>query len=269
MLEKNVFFSPWSYLAFTLIYSWSFWFIALFSKKETLQFPTVIFYILGGTGPSVVSLILLYLNKESDKKEFWNRVINFSRIGFSWFGIIIVVALSASLLAILIAYLFKFGESNFAGIRNFFTNPSLIFLTLSLNLVAVFFEEVGWRGYALDKLQLNFSALLSSLFLGLIWAVWHIPLFFIKGTYQNELGFNSYQFWLFMFNIIIQSILITWVFNNTNRSILAVIFFHFFVNFFGEMFDLGDKTEIVRSVLFFVYALLVIIIFGHQSFVKE
>ncbi|UJG44464.1 MAG: hypothetical protein K9W46_04600 [Candidatus Heimdallarchaeum endolithica] len=66
MLEKNVFFSPWSYLAFTLIYSWSFWFIAIFSNKEALQFPTVIFYLLGETGPAVVFHILLYLNKESD-----------------------------------------------------------------------------------------------------------------------------------------------------------------------------------------------------------
>ena len=66
MFEKNVLFSPWSYLAFTIIYSWSFWFSAMFSNKEALQFPTVIIYLLGGTGPAVVSLILLYLNKESD-----------------------------------------------------------------------------------------------------------------------------------------------------------------------------------------------------------
>ncbi|MHA1400864.1 MAG: CPBP family intramembrane glutamic endopeptidase [Candidatus Heimdallarchaeaceae archaeon] len=266
MSDSRIIFSPWSYLAFTILFSWVFWIVAILLKKESLQFPTIVFYILGGLGPAVISILFVYTNQEIDRKDFWNRVYSFNRIGFSWFGIIVTVALSASLFAILIGYILKFNEDNFENVKNLFTNPILLTSTLALNIVAVFLEEIGWRGYALDHLQSNFSALSSSLILGLIWAIWHIPLFFITGTYQNQLGFNTYKFWLFMFGIIVQSILITWVFNNTNRSILAAIFLHFFVNFFGEMFDLGEKSEIARFALFFIYALLVVILFGYQSF---
>lgn len=55
----------------------------------------------------------------------------------------------------------------------------LIFITQGLP------EEYGWRGYALDPLQSRFSALTASLILGAIWALWHLPLFFIEGTTQE------------------------------------------------------------------------------------
>lgn len=47
-------------------------------------------------------------------------------------------------------------------------------------------EEPGWRGYALDGLQSRHSALVSSLIVGIVWLAWHLPLFFIEGTWQAE-----------------------------------------------------------------------------------
>jgi len=86
-------------------------------------------------------------------------------------------------------------------------------------------EEFGWRGYALPALQRRFSAFWSSVILGIIWACWHLPLFFISGTGQHQLPFG-----LFLLNTIALSILFTWVYNNTSGSILMSILLHTAVN---------------------------------------
>jgi len=82
-------------------------------------------------------------------------------------------------------------------------------------------EEFGWRGYALDRLQAHYSALLSSVFLGIVWGLWHLPLFFMSG--QDI--YHSVPIPAFILGTIFLSILFTWIYNNTGRSILAVLIF--------------------------------------------
>jgi len=84
-----------------------------------------------------------------------------------------------------------------------------------------FGEEPGWRGFALAKLQSRYSALVASLILGVLWGVWHLPFFFIKGTTQS-----TTPFLLFALSTVANSILITWVYNHTRGSVLLTLLFH-------------------------------------------
>jgi membrane protease YdiL (CAAX protease family) len=86
-------------------------------------------------------------------------------------------------------------------------------------------EEVGWRSYALDRLQARFSALLSSLILGTFWAVWHLPLWFMPGTSQPVTPFGA-----FLLMCLSLSVILTWIYNNTGRNMVAVILTHGMVN---------------------------------------
>ena len=61
--------------------------------------------------------------------------------------------------------------------------PSLLVLIL-----AAIFEEVGWRGYGMDSLRKNKNYFTATLIFAGLWALWHLPLFFIQGTYQNEIA---------------------------------------------------------------------------------
>ena len=81
-------------------------------------------------------------------------------------------------------------------------------------------EEFGWRGFALPKLQEHFSALTSSLLLGLLWGLWHLPLTLAYGD----------PVFPFLLKITAISVLITWVFNNTRGSMLLAMLCHASLN---------------------------------------
>lgn len=95
--------------------------------------------------------------------------------------------------------------------------PSLLFQTFFFLLT----EETAWRGFALPRLQAGYSALNASLILGVLWGFWHVPLFFIPGSFQSTLPFVG-----FLLAAIAMSIITTWVFNHTHGSVLLVAILH-------------------------------------------
>jgi membrane protease YdiL (CAAX protease family) len=80
-------------------------------------------------------------------------------------------------------------------------------------------EELGWRGYALPRLQPRFQALGASLLLGAVWALWHAPQWLIPGA-------RITLFPIFFTRILAESVFLTWLYNNTRRSLLIVILAH-------------------------------------------
>lgn len=79
-------------------------------------------------------------------------------------------------------------------------------------------EELGWRGFALPRLQADYSALVASLLVGGAWALWHLPLFFM-GAPRNQTG----NFLLYALLIIGFSVVLTWCYNSTGSVLLAMI----------------------------------------------
>ena len=101
----------------------------------------------------------------------------------------------------------------------------------SILLLGGCWEEIGWSGYALPKLQERFAnrpdqPILAALILGIFRAIWHVPLF-MAGT--------IFWFDLFFFEIAIQ-LLIAWVFNRSFGCVLVIMVLHFFSNFIGLVY---------------------------------
>jgi membrane protease YdiL (CAAX protease family) len=117
-------------------------------------------------------------------------------------------------------------------------------------------------------LQAKWNALASSLILGTAWALWHLPLFFIEGTYQNSLGLGTLSFWLFMIAMIPESILMTWIYNNNQRSTLSAVLFHSMINITGELIEATVRAEFLQVSLLIVSAIMVIIKWGSKSMPK-
>ncbi len=84
-------------------------------------------------------------------------------------------------------------------------------------------EEVGWRGFALPRLQAKHSACTSSLLLSLGWALWHAPLFLYRPGY---VGMSSAGIAGWLFSLVTGAVLLTWLYNESRGSLLAVALFH-------------------------------------------
>ena len=89
-------------------------------------------------------------------------------------------------------------------------------------------EEVGWRGFALPYLLERWSALWSSLAVGLIWALWHLPNFFLPGYPHQGLPFAA-----FVLTVVSYSVLFTWLYLRTDGSLLVAVVFHAALNLFS------------------------------------
>ena len=104
-----------------------------------------------------------------------------------------------------------------------------IMVTLGSTIVIVgLFEELGWRGFALPRLQRRQPALQAALVLGAIWALWHLPELISDPSGQRP----PVQFVL---GILAQSVVLAWLYNSTNASLPIVILFHATLNTTGRL----------------------------------
>ena len=124
-------------------------------------------------------------------------------------------------------------------------------------------EEFGWRGYALPRLQARWNALVSSLLLGVIWAVWHVPLWFLAGSSQQ-----GSSFWTFLASLVLTSVLYTWLFNNAQGSILVAVVFHAVGNTVSQMFP-GSTSNLFYWLVLGLTVVLVVVIYGPRRLVRE
>jgi len=114
-------------------------------------------------------------------------------------------------------------------------------------------EEIGWRGFLLPPLLKKFPAAISSLIVGAIWAVWHLPLWFIIGS--NQFGRN---FGGFLIGVIASSLLLTVIYSGT-KSIFLCIIFHAATNALWEVFVFDPKVSSACFTL--VFTIIVFIAF--------
>lgn len=135
---------------------------------------------------------------------------------------------------------------------------------VALMIVLVPFEEIGWRGYALPVLQQRWSPLASSVIVGVIWALWHLPLAWACVGYQQSGEPWSYMA-RFLVTILPLSCLMTWLFNRSGESVLIASLFHIAVNTADIVLVLPARTgELVLYGTTILGALLVLF-FGRHA----
>ena len=100
--------------------------------------------------------------------------------------------------------------------------------------------------------------LVASLVLGGVWSLWHVPLFFVPGTFQAELGAGSLRSWIFLASMLPLSVLMTWVYDNTGRSTLAAVLIHYSGNLCGALFAKSDRVAALEVVFLTLAAALVV-----------
>jgi uncharacterized protein len=135
------------------------------------------------------------------------------------------------------------------------------FLAFSIFPGSAMGEEIGWRGYALPRLQGRMSALSASLIIGPIWALWHLPLWLTGDPVRTPIFYVP-----FFFSVIALSVILTWVYNSTGGSLLMVVLLHATYNLPMTLSidDLGSRAT-VPVLLYFgllVVAAIVVVIWA-------
>lgn len=182
--------------------------------------------LLGGFTPSIAALIVsARLQGRAGLRNLGKRMVSL-KANARWYLAIIVLPASVAMLQALI---YKLRSGSFIQ-PDFIANPVMLLATaIPIFIAGPLSEELGWRGFALDRVLSRWNALTANVILGLFWACWHIPLYFIPGVNQQELGIQTFAW--FAIEVQALTFLLAWVYKNTNRSIGIAILFHFTVNF--------------------------------------
>lgn len=263
--------SPWTYFLATYIWSGIFGGLAILMDLSMETAAGLALVLLAALGPMVMGIAFTYLTRDNEgRRDYWKRIIDFKRIPARWYLVILLfVPILNGLAALLDVLTGGTGATWGEAALNFLTNPSSIILSILFATLFPFIEELGWRGYVLDRLQEQHHALVSSLILGFVWSLWHLPTFFIRDSYQASLGIGTPAFWWFFAGIVPLTFVFTFIYNNTNRSTLAVILFHAMVNFTGELFTLTERADNYSIILWFVAAVGITLIWSAGAFTRR
>ena len=268
---KAILKNPWVYVLATFAWTWSFWGVGIMRGLGMESAEGGIIGLIGVTGPLITGIGFTYLTKDkAGRSDYWKRIIDFKRIPAKWYLVIFLFVPTLNILAAMIDIIVGGNGATWGeAAQNVLSDPLSIIPSILFSSLIPFIEELGWRGYALDRFQESKSALTSSLILGVVWSLWHLPLFFVQGSYQESLGIGTLAFWLFVIGIIPLNLPFTWIYNNTRRSILAVIIFHSMVNFTGELIALNERADTISIILWFVAAIGITVIWGAKTFTHE
>lgn len=185
----------------------------LFAWLEVL-IPHPVFAILAVAGPTIAAVIIVAALATGE--NLLARLFRW-QAGAFWYAVAILGEPLLALGAVLILALLGQLPTNFAAALPLGAVPAIFIGRLLTNV----WEEIGWRGFALPRLQARTNALVASLILGLLWGLWHLPIYVVGDTAQVELPFL-----LLLADTILISVVYTWLYNNTEGSLLFVTLFH-------------------------------------------
>ena len=210
----------------TLAFSWGLWTLLVFEVVPSSM--TVPLIMLGGFGPFVGAVVALRLTGRPIRT--WLQSNLRYRIPLRWY--VVALALPPALIvSSSVVYVTLFDASYaFAEIQPLWLFPVGFVVTFLLGGGQ---EELGWRGFAQPALQEGLSAFTASLLIGVVWFVWHLPLFFVPGSSQAGVPVVPYAV-----GVIATAVVLGWLYNTT-ESLLIPWLYHASVNPAGGYFLAG------------------------------
>jgi uncharacterized protein len=250
---------PAQFFVIAFIVSWSFWLIdAYLSWHGGADGLQGLLMFLGLSGPVIAALVMFSRAKSPELwSDYKDRLFSLRRIDLRMVPVILFLIPATMCIATGISLFFGGSPEQFAILPGaaFLTLPGLIGLFLAPAL-----EEAGWRGYGVDSLRCRSTLVVTSISFGIIWACWHIPLFFIKGFYHNTLLSS----WLFTANffvsVVAMAFILNWLFCRNNRSVMACFLFHLSANVSMSFIPAEQVTRCMVTVLLLLCAAATVLI---------
>jgi uncharacterized protein len=235
---------------FVLAYALSWW-------------PAITYVLLGGGppilgfGPTLAAVVVLSLTTgKSGLKSLFRSMLRW-RVGFRWWAIALLTPVVLTAIATVLNVALGAPTPTSEDIGRWTNVLPLALIILLVPLIGGAWEEPGWRGYALPRLLRERSALAASLVLGVLWALWHVPVFLVGDQHWSDLVL-----------VVVVTVFLTWLFLNALQSVLIAMAFHAMNNsvsgeYFSQMFD-GDDSARQSWMLVIVWAVAaaLVVLFG-------
>ena len=254
--EKPYRYRPVLFFALAYLFTWIFWIPAIFAPANV----GAGLMLLGLIAPAAVSTVFVLVSgSELLKKDLRIKLVGFYKV--KWGNVFLAVLQFAAIIACSILLSLAFGQSldQFAFTEDFsFTGVGVAGALLTVTLASII-EEVGWKGYCEDSIGAYMNWFWESLIFGALWSLWHFPLLFIQGTYQAGLMVNPLYVVNFFLSGIPLGFIITWVYLASDRSILACMIYHLFVNFMQEKIAMTPETKCVETLVVTVAAVIIVL----------
>jgi membrane protease YdiL (CAAX protease family) len=259
------------------IFTWSNWIPQALVSRGYLQIgvPKFLAFV-AGYGPALAAIITIAIfNGAAGLKNFFRRLVLW-KVSIVWYMVALLLPSAMSLTAFSLHMIFDSNAVSaftLQSLQNTLSQSTFWndFLMLSIMFMLGFDglgEELGWRGFALPILLINYKALVASIILGFFWALWHLPYALTLNSAMSGQSFYS-----FIPGILASSILFTWIFNNTKGSILLSILFHaannINYNLLPKLFPEVHTAGIWNTIIPWFVVLLVIIYFGPSHLSKN
>ena len=251
-------YKPKQFYITVFVATWTFW---LFGILVNESLSRTFAMLLGLISPATIAIIMVFTSKsDALKKDFKRKLFHFWKVNPR--SLVFAAVLFSAIIAcsILLSTLFGQSLNQFSFTKDFsFTGVGLASAFATICFAAIL-EEVGWRGYGEDAIAQYHSWFTESIIFGFVWAAWHIPLFWVPGTYHYEIRQMSFLYMInFLVSVVPFGFITTWVYVKNGRSMLASILFHLFVNFCQEKIAMTQTTKCVESLVVFVAATLIVL----------
>ena len=172
-------------------------------------------------GPSVAGLLTTGLvNGKAGYRDFLSRLLKW-RVGIRWYAIALLTA--PLLFTTVLLSLSLLSPTFLPGIFTTSDRAGLLLFGLIVGLMAGFFEEIGWTGFAIPNIRKRYSVLATGLIVGLLWAAWHmLPALWFSGASSGTLSLTSYLLDPFLFLVMFR-VLMVWVYDRTRSLLLGML----------------------------------------------
>jgi uncharacterized protein len=262
-------------LAFAI--SWGFWSLPLLEAAGLVSNPLspTLTRLFGVFGPSVTAIVLAGADGRRALTRLLGRFRRW-RVRPRWYAVALFLPAAVSLTVTAVSILLGRPAPDFSTppVRELYPlPPEAADLALGILFPIVFVqtlllsspmgEAIGWRGYALPRLQADRSSLWASVILGVIWRVWHLPLFFTPSDPLGDTMPSAY-----LVGIVAWSILFTWVFNNADGSLLLVLILHTSFIVTDLFLSATEPIPFLDAAITWGLVLIILGIYGRETLVR-
>jgi membrane protease YdiL (CAAX protease family) len=245
------------FFALSYAISWSLWALPVIQSlgRQTSVVAWPLVYV-GAAGPCLAALMMAFRDRDL-LPGLW-RSATTARLPLAWYAA--SLALMPALMVLSHGICSISGEGALSPTLPL--HPIVLFIVCgAIFLQAGIGEEIGWRGYALPRLVARRSPASASLVIGLVWGVWHLPLFAITGTVQYQLA-SLQGIILFLAFTILWSVIISWIYIHSNGSLLLAMAQHTATNvasvFLQPMRSAASLLVLIGTMTLVVFAIVLV-----------